>query len=321
VRVLVTGAVGFIGSHVTARLLARGDEVSGVDNFDETLYPAAIKERTLAGLPPFRLERADFAEPGVAERLLGERPDAVVHLGALAGVRPSLGDPLRYQRVNVEGTLRLLEACRQNRVARFVLASSSSVYGADAKVPFSEDDPADRPASPYAASKRAAELFSATYARLFGIGATALRYFTVYGPRGRPEMAVASFARAIFAGDEVPLYGDGTSARDYTYVDDIVDGTLAALSACRPGGGFRVYNLGGARPIALAQLVELLSQQVGRPARVRQHPVQPGDVPRTAADVGRAERELGWRPQVPIEEGLRRTIEWMGLSPDRSRST
>src|SRR5262249_55573702 len=174
---------------------------------------------SLAELPWFRLLRADFAEPGVAERLLAETPDALVHLGALAGVRPSLREPLRYQRVNVEGTLRLLEACRQSGVRRFLLASSSSVYGANARVPFSEDDAADRPASPYAASKRAAELHCACYAQLFGIGATALRYFTVYGPRGRPEMAIASFARAIASGDEVPLYGDGTSARDYTYVD------------------------------------------------------------------------------------------------------
>src|SRR5262249_8122469 len=169
--------------------------------------------------------------------------------------------------------------------------------------------------------KRAAELHCACYAQLFGIGATALRYFTVYGPRGRPEMAIASFARAIASGDEVPLYGDGTSARDYTYVDDIVDGTLAALDRCQAGGGFPVYTLGGARPIALARLVELLSGLLGRPARVRHLPMQPGDVPRTAADVGRAARELGWQPRIAIEDGLKRTLDWMNLSRDPSQST
>ncbi|HJZ86753.1 MAG TPA: NAD-dependent epimerase/dehydratase family protein [Polyangia bacterium] len=319
-RVLVTGAVGFIGSHLCERLCGRGDQVIGVDNFDETLYPAAIKERTLAELlrrPGFRFVRADFVEPGVADQLLAERPDLVAHLGALAGVRPSLAQPLRYQRTNVEGTLRLLEATRAGGVERFLFASSSSVYGSRAQVPFREDNPADRPASPYAATKRAGELLLAAYADLYGWGATALRFFTVYGPRGRPEMAIASFARKIAAGEEVPFFGDGSSSRDYTYIDDIIDGVVAALDRCQPGaGGLSIYNLGNSRPVTLARLVELLETAIGKRARLRRLPAQPGDVPRTAADLTLAGRELGYAPKVTLEEGLRRT-----LSADRSRNT
>jgi UDP-glucuronate 4-epimerase len=314
VRVLVTGAAGFIGSHLVERLAERGDEVVGVDNFDETLYPAAIKEATcaeLARLARFRLERADFVEPGVAERLCAEGPDAIVHLGALAGVRPSLAQPLRYQRTNVEGTLRLLEAARAQAVGRFVLASSSSVYGSQASVPFTESDPADRPESPYAATKRATELLGATWARRYGMGVVALRFFTVYGPRGRPEMAIAAFAHAIAAGEEVPLFGDGSTSRDYTYIDDIVDGVMAALDRCHPGADYRVYNLGNSRPVTLSRLVELLEQRVGRPARRRHLPLQPGDVPRTYADLSRSRADLGYAPRVPLEQGLQLTIDWM----------
>jgi UDP-glucuronate 4-epimerase len=310
-RVLVTGAAGFIASHVCERLLARGDEVFGVDNFDETLYPAAIKERTVAELRGLSLTRADFADPGVAEQLVAGK-DLVVHLGAIAGVRPSLAQPLRYQRANIEGTLRILEACRAHGTKKLVFASSSSVYGAQSKVPFSEDDPCDHPASPYAATKRAGELLLSTYADLYGLSTTALRFFTVFGPRGRPEMAIAAFARAIAAGDEIPFFGDGTTSRDYTYIDDIADGVMAAIDRVAPG--FRIYNLGNSRPITLSQLVETLEKAVGKKARLRKLPMQPGDVPRTFADLSRSSRELGYAPKVPLEEGIRRTVAWMKLT-------
>jgi UDP-glucuronate 4-epimerase len=310
-RVLCTGAAGFIASHVVERLLARGDEVHGVDNFDETLYPAAIKKQTLAELPAMKFTQADFADAGVAEKLLAEKPALVVHLGAIAGVRPSLAQPLCYQRANIEGTLRLLEASRQAGVKRFVFASSSSVYGAQNKVPFSEDDRCDQPASPYAATKRAGELLCSTYCDLYGLGVTALRFFTVYGPRGRPEMAIASFLRAIAAGQEIPFFGDGTTSRDYTYIDDIVDGVMAAID--RDAYGFRIYNLGNSRPMTLAQLVETLEHTLGKKALLRKLPMQPGDVPRTYADLTRSKRELGYSPKVPLEEGVRRTAASMKL--------
>src|SRR5262249_17251391 len=235
----------------------------------------------------------------------------VVHLGAIAGVRPSLAHPLRYQRANVEGTLRMLEACRHANVLRFVFASSSSVYGAQSKIPFSEDAPCDRPASPYAATKRAGELFVSNYCDLYGLGAVALRFFTVYGPRGRPEMAVAAFARAIAAGEEILFFGDGTTSRDYTYIDDIVDGVVASMERTR--GGFRIYNLGNSRQILFPQLVATLEQALGKKARLKKLPPQPGDVPRTFADLARSSAELGYAPKVPLEEGIRRTVAWMKL--------
>lgn len=315
-KVLVTGVAGFIGSHLAARLGARGDTVVGLDNFDETLYPAALHRRNLAAVaPPVDFTEGDFLDAALVERLFAQhRFDAVVHLGALAGVRPSLAQPLRYQRVNVGGTLELLEACRRHRVARFVFASSSSVYGAHNEVPFRETDPAVRPASPYAASKRAGELFCATYSDLYGIATTALRFFTVYGPRQRPEMAIHKFARLIRDGRPLPFFGDGSSARDYTYIDDVIDGVVAALDHCA-GGVHRVYNLGGTRTTTLARLVELLEAALGRRAVLDRQPDQPGDVPITYADVSGAARDLGYAPKVPIEEGLARFCAWLEGAP------
>jgi UDP-glucuronate 4-epimerase len=224
-------------------------------------------------------------------------------------VRPSIAQPKRYQKVNIEGTLDLLEACRYAGVKRFVFASSSSVYGSRSEVPFREEDAADRPASPYAATKRAGELLCSNYAELFGISSTALRFFTVYGPRQRPEMAIHKFARLIWDGAEVPLFGDGSTARDYTFVDDIIDGVVASIdhSGERP---YRVYNLGGSRTTTLKRLVELLEGGLGKRALVKHFPDQPGDVPITFADVARAERELGYAPKVPIEEGITRFCTW-----------
>jgi UDP-glucuronate 4-epimerase len=314
VRILLTGIAGFIGSHVAARLLARGDSLVGIDCFDETLYPAKLHQRNLDTLgKPASLayHHGDILDEALVEKLFTAHGgyDVIVHLGALAGVRPSLVQPKRYQRVNIEGTLNLLEACRSHGVKRFVFASSSSVYGARSKVPFHEDDPCDRPASPYAATKRMGEILLANYAELFGISSTALRFFTVYGPRQRPEMAIHKFARLIADGKPVPLFGDGSTARDYTWVDDIADGVVAAIdrSGTHP---FRVYNLGGSRTTTLARLVELLESGLGKRALIERLPDQPGDVPITSADVTRAGEELGYSPRMPIENGIARFCAW-----------
>ena len=301
---------GFIGSHLARRLADRGAEVVGLDNFDETLYPAALHRRNLECAGNARLVSGDILDPKLLDSLVGQGPDAIVHLAGLAGVRPSIAEPHRYQQVNIAGTLNILEACRKHRVSRLVFASSSSVYGTSSQVPFCESDPADRPASPYAATKRAGELLCANYAQLFGIASTALRFFTVYGPRQRPEMAIHKFARLILDGQTVPLFGDGSTARDYTFVDDIIDGVVAAIDRC-DGGVYRVYNLGGSRTTTLKQLVELLQAGLGKPAKIEWLPDQPGDVPITYADVSKAQTELGYAPRVPIEDGVARFCAWV----------
>jgi UDP-glucuronate 4-epimerase len=315
-RILVTGAAGFIGSSLAERLIDRGDEVVGLDDFDETLYARPVKERNLgvrlAHARTFRFVEGSILDEARVDELVGERPDVVVHLAALAGVRPSIRQPKRYQKVNVEGTLNLLEACRAHGVRRFVFASSSSVYGAHAKDeprPFREDDPAVRPASPYAATKRAGELLCSNYTDLFEIATTALRFFTVYGPRQRPEMAIHAFTRHIAEGRPVTLFGDGSTARDYTFVDDILDGLLAAIERTREPR-HRVYNLGGSRTTTLARLVELIERALGKRAIVERLPEQPGDVPITFASVERAAAELAYAPRVPIEEGVERFVRW-----------
>jgi UDP-glucuronate 4-epimerase len=310
-KVLLTGVAGFIGSHLATRLLARGDELVGLDAFDETLYPAALHRRNLAVVErQIEFHEGDLLDQPLIDRLFAtHRFDVTVHLAALAGVRPSLQQPKRYQRVNIEGTLNLLEACRAHAVRRFVFASSSSVYGAHNRVPFHERDPAVRPASPYAASKRAGELFCSSYSDLFAIATTALRFFTVYGPRQRPEMAIHKFARLIHEGRPLPFFGDGGSARDYTFIDDIIDGVVASIDGCA-GGIHRVYNLGGARTTTLARLVELLEQALGKRAILDRQPDQPGDVPITYADVSDAARDLGYAPKVSIEDGIGRFCAW-----------
>ena len=318
-RVLVTGAAGFIGSHLSERLLADGDEVTGLDAFDETLYPAALKGRnaaTLLSKPRFRLVRGTIEDAALLHGLVPGH-ELVVHLAALAGVRPSLAQPHRYARVNVEGTINLFEACRAAGVGRIVFASSSSVYGVygasrardGTQRAFREDDPCLAPASPYAASKRAGELFASTYRDLYGLGITSLRFFTVYGPRQRRDMAIDLFTRALAAGRPVTIFGDGTSARDYTYIDDIVDGVVAAVRAVR-AGELRTYNLGGSQTTTLAHLVDIIAAALGVEPRIERSPDRPGDVPLTWADVSRAQAELGYAPKVAIEDGVRRFVEW-----------
>jgi UDP-glucuronate 4-epimerase len=313
-RILVTGVAGFIGSSVAERLVARGDEVVGLDNFDP-FYDRRLKERNLGALrgrADFRFSEGEILDDALLDRLL-PGVEGVVHLAALAGVRPSLAAPERYMRVNVEGTTRVLEACRRAGVRHLVVASSSSVYGARSQVPFSEEDPCDRPASPYAASKKATEVVCATYHQLYGLAVSCLRYFTVYGPRQRPEMAICSFVRRALAGEAIPLFGDGSTGRDYTFIDDIVDGTIAALDHAERG--FALYNLGGSRPVLLRDLIAAIERVIGRRVVVEHRPLQPGDVPITCADVRRSERELGFRARVTLQDGLARFVDWIKEQP------
>ncbi|MEO8432018.1 MAG: GDP-mannose 4,6-dehydratase [Acidobacteriota bacterium] len=309
-NVLVTGGAGFIGSHVADRLLARGDRAVVLDDFDD-FYDPAVKRRNVAphaGDSRYRLVEGDIRDRALVLRLFEEeRFDAVVHLAARAGVRPSLANPALYEEVNGLGTLHLLEAAAAHGKPRFVFGSSSSVYGLGARIPFAEDDPADRPISPYAATKRAGELHVFTAHHLHGLDALCLRFFTVYGPRQRPEMAIARFIGAIERGDAIPVFGDGSSRRDYTYVDDIVDGVEAALKETR---GFDIINLGGSRPVTLAALIAEIERATGRTARIDRRPDQPGDVPVTFADVRRARERLGFEAKVPLAEGIRRSVAW-----------
>jgi UDP-glucuronate 4-epimerase len=319
-RVLVTGAAGFIGSHVAEALLARGDQVVGLDNFN-TFYDPAIKDANVrqierAATPgSFRLVRADLVRDHEAIARIFEdaamRPDVVCHLAAWAGVRPSIENPLIYQEVNVAGTLRLLELARRAGVRPFVFASSSSVYGARREAPFHEDDRVDDPISPYAATKKAGELLGHTYSHLHQIRFVALRFFTVYGPRQRPEMAIHLFARRILRGEPIKIHGDGSSSRDYTYVADCVAGVVAAIDRAANVDGYRVYNLGGAETTSLAELVGLIEAAIGRKALIERAPDQPGDVPMTFADISRAKKELGYDPRTPIAAGIHKFGEWL----------
>jgi UDP-glucuronate 4-epimerase len=310
-RIIVTGGAGFIGSHLVDRLLRDGREVVVVDDFDP-FYPRAVKEANLAGAladPRCRLVELDVRDGGGIDVLFRSfRPDAVVHLAAKAGVRPSIAEPALYADVNVTGTVRLLEAaCRIEPRPRFVYASSSSVYGDRADAPFRETDPVDAPVSPYAASKLACELMAHAFHRLHGLPVTGLRFFTAYGPRNRPDLAIASFARRIDEGAPVPMFGDGRTRRDYTFVEDVVDGVVRAIDRCTD---HHLYNLGNAHPIELRAMIEALGRALGRTPVIERLPEQPGDVRQTFADVERAARELGYQPRTPFREGLDRFVAW-----------
>ncbi len=309
-NVLVTGGAGFIGSHLVDRRLAHGDRVVVLDDFNDFYDPGLKRANVETHLraPSFRLVEGDIRDRPLVFRLFAEEKfDAVVHLAARAGVRPSLALPVLYEEVNVVGTLHLLEAAVAHGAPRFLFASSSSVYGVNSKLPFSEDDPIEKPISPYATTKRAGELHVYTAHHLHGLAATCLRFFTVYGPRQRPEMAIAKFIRSIDTGAPIPFYGDGGSRRDYTYVDDIADGVEAALSV---PSGFEIVNLGGAHPVTLSQLVTAIEKAVGKPAILDRQQNQPGDVPVTFASVEKAAKLLHFRARVPLEEGLKRSVEW-----------
>ncbi|MEZ4384762.1 MAG: NAD-dependent epimerase/dehydratase family protein [Nannocystaceae bacterium] len=310
--IVVTGGAGFIGSHLVDRLLGRGDAVVCVDDFNDAYDPALKRENVAAHLehPAYQLVELDIRDREAVAGLLRDlHPDAVVHLAARAGVRPSLANPWLYQETNVGGTLNLLEGCRVAEIGRFVFGSSSSVYGCEAAAPFVETEPVLRPVSPYAATKIAGEAMVHTYAHLYGIAATSLRFFTVYGPRQRPDLAISKFAARILGGETIELYGDGTSSRDYTHVDDIVRGTLAALDRDAPG--YAIYNLGSARPTTLRDLVTALEGLLGQAAKIRWMPMQPGDVPRTHADLERARADLGYAPSMTLAEGLADFVRWL----------
>ncbi len=317
---VVTGVAGFIGSHLSAALLARGDRVIGIDNFDP-FYDRKLKLANVAQLAPDRFElieldiRDAHALREVFERA---RPAGVFHIAALAGVRPSIADPARYASVNVDGLVSVLDAARACDCQHFIFASSSSVYGNNTKVPFAETDPVDEPISPYAATKRAGELICHTYCHLYGISIACLRFFTVYGPAQRPDLAIGKFMRLIADDQPVPMFGDGSTSRDYTYIDDIIQGVLAAYqfihsSSLKPhaSGLYRIFNLGGSQPVALRDMIDSVGAVVGNKPSIEQLPMQPGDVQRTYADLSRSREELGFDPKTPFEEGLRKQWAWL----------
>ena len=308
---LVTGGAGFIGSHVCERLLDAGHAVWAFDDLNN-FYDPAVKERNLASLralgKPFTFVRGDLTgRTGVDALFDGVKFDQVIHLAARAGVRPSLMEPALYQRVNVEGTVNVLEAARRRGVKKITIASSSSVYGVNAKVPFSEDDPIFSAISPYAASKLACEALGHVYHHVYGFDIAMLRFFTVYGPRQRPDLAIHKFAHLISAGKAIPVFGDGSTARDYTYVSDTVDGVIACTQR---EFGFDIFNLGESQTVQLHRLIELLEKALGKKAVIDQQPLQPGDVPITFANIEKARKKLGYNPRIQIEEGIPKFVEW-----------
>jgi UDP-glucuronate 4-epimerase len=309
-KVLVTGTAGFIGSHLSERLLNNGLTVIGVDNFDD-FYDPRIKRQNIKGClknKNFNLVEADIRDNAAMDKVVGDGIDVIVHLAAKAGVRPSIEKPLLYADVNINGTMVMLEAAKKHKVNKFDFASSSSVYGNNKKVPFSEDDNVDFPISPYAATKKACELICHTYHHLYEISITSLRFFTVYGPRQRPDLAIHKFAQLIEQGKPIPVYGDGSMMRDFTYIDDIIDGIIAAMNKC---AGFHLYNLGESRPISVTDLIAEIEKALGKKAVKKYLPPQPGDVERTFADVTKAVNELGYEPNTAIQTGLAKFVQWL----------
>jgi UDP-glucuronate 4-epimerase len=327
-RILVTGAAGFIGFHTAARLLDRGDEVIGLDNLNP-YYDVALKEARLArltGRNGFQFIKADLVDrEAVQEIFADEKPDRVVHLAAQAGVRYSLDHPHAYTEANVTGTLHVLEGCRHGKVEHLVYASSSSVYGLNRRLPFSVSDNVDHPVSLYGATKKANELMAHSYAHLFGLPVTGLRFFTVYGPWGRPDMSLFQFTRNILAGEPIPVFNHGRHARDFTYIDDVVEGVVRTLDdvatpdpdfrpeAPNPASSsapYRLYNIGNHSPVALLNYIAVIEQATGKKAILDMLPAQPGDVEETYADVQALEQAVGFKPATPIEVGVRRFVEW-----------
>jgi UDP-glucuronate 4-epimerase len=308
---LVTGGAGFIGSHVCERLLRDGHAVWALDDLN-SFYSPAIKEKNLKEISslgkPFTFLSKHLADIRALENLFSEvRFDQVIHLAARAGVRPSLDEPEFFQQVNVEGTVNVLEAARRHGVKKALLASSSSVYGVNTKVPFAESDPVFSVISPYAASKLACEALGHVYHYVYKMDVVMLRFFTVYGPRQRPDLAIHKFAKLIQAGKPIPVFGDGSTERDYTYISDIVDGVMACT---QKKFAYEIFNLGGSQTVKLSRLIELLEAALGKKAIIDRQPAQPGDVPRTCADISKAHKLLGYRPRVKIEEGIPKFVDW-----------
>jgi UDP-glucuronate 4-epimerase len=318
-NILITGGAGFIGSHLVDGLLSDGDwQVFVVDDFND-FYNPAIKLANVSrheNNSNYRLVKADLRDRPALQRIFDENVVAcIVHLAARAGVRPSLEKPLLYAETNINGTINLLELAREHGVKQFVFGSSSSVYGINAKVPFSEDDPIRQPISPYAATKAAGELLCHTYTHLYGMRCVCLRFFTVYGPRQRPDLAIHKFARLITDGKPIPVFGNGTTRRDYTFIDDIIAGVRASIDYA--GSEYEVINLGESRTVELRELISLLERELGATAKIDHQPLQPGDVPQTFADIAKARRLLAYNPQTQIEEGIHRFIEWF-RRPDQT---
>jgi UDP-glucuronate 4-epimerase len=310
--ILVTGGAGFIGSHLCERLLSDGVKVICLDNFD-SFYDPDIKIKNAEGMTKkfqdlFELVTGDIRNPDHLKGIFQKnRVDFVIHLAARAGVRPSIADPLLYQDVNIRGTIVLLEACKAYKIKNFIFASSSSVYGENQRVPFTEEDLDIQPVSPYGATKRAGELLCYSYHHLYGMNIACLRIFTAYGPRQRPEMAIHKFTRLIDRGEKIPIYGDGSSRRDYTYIDDLIEGILGVI---RYHKGFEIYNLGESQTTSLIELIKLIEGAFGKKADIEMLELQPGDVSVTYADITKAKRMLKYRPKVKMEEGIKRFVEW-----------
>jgi len=314
--ILITGGAGFIGSHLVDRLLSEGDwRITVVDDFNDFYSPAIKRDNIREHLknPNYKLVEADIRDCAALEEAFVETNfDCIVHLAARAGVRPSLQEPQLYVETNINGTMNLLELARRYGVKQFVFGSSSSVYGVNEKVPFAEDDPIFNPISPYAATKAAGELICHTYAHLYDMRIVCLRFFTVYGARQRPDLAIHKFARLISEGKPIPVFGDGSTRRDYTYVDDITAGVRAAIDYDQ--SGYEVINLGESRTVELRELISLIERELGARAEIDRQPQQPGDVPQTFADISKAKRLLNYDPQTQIEAGLKRFIEWFNAS-------
>ena len=312
-RTLVTGGAGFIGSHLVDSLLADGWEVSVIDSFDP-FYPAAVKQANIEAHrrhPRWRLHELDIADAAALDSVPGTF-DVVVHLAAKAGVRPSIADPLAYQRANVAGTQAMLEFAKRRGIPQFVFASSSSVYGVNPRVPWSEDDHVLQPISPYASTKVSGELLGHVYSKLYSMRFVALRFFTVYGPRQRPDLAIHAFARRLLRGEPIPMFGDGSSSRDYTFVDDVIAGVRAAMRY--RGSDYEVINLGNSRTVSLREMIGTLERALGVPARIDQQPEQPGDVPHTWARIDKARTLLDYDPRTAFDQGVRVFCEWLEMS-------
>lgn len=309
-NILVTGGAGFIGSHLCERLIDLGSKVICIDNFD-SFYDPLVKEDNISGIADskyFKLYRSDITDLPRIEKIFSEnRIDMVIHLAARAGVRPSIQSPLLYERVNILGTMNILECCKKYKIPKLIFASSSSVYGGNKKLPFSEEDNVDHPVSPYAATKKAGELICYTYYDLYKIAIYCFRFFTVYGPRQRPEMAIHKFTRLILSGKEIEIYGDGSSSRDYTYIDDVIYGIVNSLDRLK---GFEVINLGNSKTVKLIDLVKMIEDLTEKKARLRFTESQPGDVFATYADIGKAEKMLKYLPETDIKEGLIKFVKW-----------
>ncbi len=309
-NILVTGGAGFIGSHICEKLLSKGQAVICLDNFND-FYSPEIKKKNIEGLMEksgFSLYRKDILEEqGLREIFKKHKLDLVIHLAARAGVRPSINNAALYEEVNVKGTINLLDCCREYGVGKFVFASSSSVYGGNKKIPFCETDNVDRPVSPYAATKKAGELICHTYNHLFGISIFCYRFFTVYGPRQRPEMAIYKFTESLLEDRPIEVYGDGNSSRDYTYIDDIIDVVVDNLETIK---GYEIFNLGNSRPVKLLDLIRLLEDTTGKNAVIEFTDFKEGDVEMTFADILKADKMLKYNPKITIEEGLSRFVEW-----------